>query len=114
MIFPIIIKWRALAFTPYCEPGDGWRRGFPTAATVTVPFRRIQTFPSSERAHYIAPTLLWILKVTAWILRFIHYRLHLIQGWLLSVIDRKSTRLNSSHVAISYAVFCLKKKRIRY
>src|SRR5690625_5309936 len=27
--------------------------------------------------------------------------------------DRKSTRLNSSHVAISYAVFCLKKKRRR-
>src|SRR5690606_40281416 len=27
------------------------------------------------------------------------------------VIDRKSTRLNSSHVKISYAVFCLKKKR---
>src|SRR5437870_9086966 len=26
------------------------------------------------------------------------------------VVDRKSTRLNSSHVAISYAVFCLKKK----
>src|SRR3989442_3030540 len=28
------------------------------------------------------------------------------------VIDRKSTRLNSSHVRISYAVFCLKKKKI--
>src|SRR5690606_39444030 len=27
-----------------------------------------------------------------------------------SVLDRKSTRLNSSHVKISYAVFCLKKK----
>src|SRR5207253_8976270 len=27
--------------------------------------------------------------------------------------DRKSTRLNSSHVAISYAVFCLKKKNNR-
>src|SRR5207253_5728867 len=26
------------------------------------------------------------------------------------LLDRKSTRLNSSHVAISYAVFCLKKK----
>src|SRR5690625_6608707 len=26
--------------------------------------------------------------------------------------DRKSTRLNSSHVAISYAVFCLKKKKL--
>src|SRR5690625_6924962 len=28
--------------------------------------------------------------------------------------DRKSTRLNSSHVAISYAVFCLKKKKHLY
>src|SRR5690554_3031449 len=28
-----------------------------------------------------------------------------------SHIDRKSTRLNSSHVRISYAVFCLKKKK---
>src|SRR5690625_5448009 len=28
-----------------------------------------------------------------------------------SFVDRKSTRLNSSHVAISYAVFCLKKKK---
>src|SRR5205807_8072571 len=38
-------------------------------------------------------------------------------GGLLSVlraqkeIDRKSTRLNSSHLVISYAVFCLKKKK---
>src|SRR5690625_438236 len=30
----------------------------------------------------------------------------------LAVRDRKSTRLNSSHVAISYAVFCLKKKKM--
>src|SRR5699024_11748148 len=28
--------------------------------------------------------------------------------------DRKSTRLNSSHVSISYAVFCLKKKKNKY
>src|SRR3712207_8858193 len=28
-------------------------------------------------------------------------------------LDRKSTRLNSSHANISYAVFCLKKKKIR-
>src|SRR5690625_7067446 len=28
------------------------------------------------------------------------------------IVDRKSTRLNSSHVAISYAVFCLKKKNM--
>src|SRR5439155_16717459 len=30
---------------------------------------------------------------------------------VLAQQDRKSTRLNSSHVAISYAVFCLKKKK---
>src|SRR5438067_6595434 len=30
---------------------------------------------------------------------------------LLRISDRKSTRLNSSHVSISYAVFCLKKKK---
>src|SRR5688500_19597655 len=30
------------------------------------------------------------------------------------LIDRKSTRLNSSHLVISYAVFCLKKKTTRY
>src|SRR5437588_12818368 len=29
------------------------------------------------------------------------------------VVDRKSTRLNSSHTVISYAVFCLKKKKIK-
>src|SRR3712207_6954531 len=30
---------------------------------------------------------------------------------LLNLVDRKSTRLNSSHANISYAVFCLKKKK---
>src|SRR5690554_7195891 len=34
--------------------------------------------------------------------------------WLGDMIDRKSTRLNSSHVRISYAVFCLKKKKLRH
>src|SRR5690606_40890221 len=32
------------------------------------------------------------------------------QFLLTALLDRKSTRLNSSHVKISYAVFCLKKK----
>src|SRR5438552_4936885 len=40
-------------------------------------------------------------------------------GWLATarhpdVVDRKSTRLNSSHQIISYAVFCLKKKKKKY
>src|SRR2546426_3611104 len=35
-----------------------------------------------------------------------------LQGAL--ALDRKSTRLNSSHLVISYAVFCLKKKKKKY
>src|SRR5437773_9484479 len=39
---------------------------------------------------------------------------HLAKNYILlpapTLVDRKSTRLNSSHITISYAVFCLKKK----
>src|SRR3712207_8360497 len=35
------------------------------------------------------------------------------EGQLIEIADRKSTRLNSSHANISYAVFCLKKKKQR-
>src|SRR3712207_7198159 len=34
-----------------------------------------------------------------------------LDGAIEPIIDRKSTRLNSSHANISYAVFCLKKKK---
>src|SRR2546422_1986744 len=34
-----------------------------------------------------------------------------VTGWSRPPLDRKSTRLNSSHGYISYAVFCLKKKK---
>src|SRR3712207_7225539 len=36
------------------------------------------------------------------------------QGDVVAFADRKSTRLNSSHANISYAVFCLKKKKTTY
>src|SRR5687768_17852951 len=38
-------------------------------------------------------------------------RLHSRKDLIADLIDRKSTRLNSSHGYISYAVFCLKKKK---
>src|SRR5262245_66406033 len=38
-------------------------------------------------------------------------RNHLTRRWIADLEDRKSTRLNSSHLGISYAVFCLKKKK---
>src|SRR5438876_5060425 len=44
--------------------------------------------------------------------------LRTLQDWFvryqLNSVDRKSTRLNSSHPSISYAVFCLKKKKKNY
>src|SRR5260221_10046869 len=48
----------------------------------------------------------WQATVTA-------IRTCLAQAALRDVQDRKSTRLNSSHTVISYAVFCLKKKKPR-
>src|SRR2546430_11370861 len=39
-------------------------------------------------------------------------RLSKYEGMISASADRKSTRLNSSHSQISYAVFCLKKKRV--
>src|SRR5947207_10955672 len=51
------------------------------------------------------------LLVDAWGYRraFLAFNLISILGY--GLVDRKSTRLNSSHTVISYAVFCLKKKR---
>src|SRR2546426_2523782 len=46
--------------------------------------------------HFASSLHLWIV--------------HASKGWTVSQ-DRKSTRLNSSHLVISYAVFCLKKKK---
>src|SRR5437899_6427387 len=48
--------------------------------------------------------------------RFVRWRRAGVWAKILSALagaDRKSTRLNSSHLGISYAVFCLKKKNAR-
>src|SRR5256885_8790759 len=42
---------------------------------------------------------------------FVYPALHFDQFFFSQWEDRKSTRLNSSHLVISYAVFCLKKKK---
>src|SRR5256886_16731078 len=44
-------------------------------------------------------------------LRQLSIRCELVPKFLATSTDRKSTRLNSSHSQISYAVFCLKKKK---
>src|SRR5947199_7894597 len=42
---------------------------------------------------------------------YYHSGILAIRAAVAAKVDRKSTRLNSSHLGISYAVFCLKKKR---
>src|SRR3712207_8422638 len=54
-------------------------------------------------------TLLWVLDKTATAMGARRLRKWIEQPLISK--DRKSTRLNSSHANISYAVFCLKKKR---
>src|SRR2546430_7142390 len=50
-------------------------------------------------------------KVIRWPLFHLEWRTFPAGEWHSFVGDRKSTRLNSSHSQISYAVFCLKKKK---
>src|SRR5256885_10039814 len=56
-----------------------------------------------HRETLVAPSLAWYGDDTQAVLWY-EYRKYLTP-------DRKSTRLNSSHLVISYAVFCLKKKK---
>src|SRR5690242_21544916 len=54
----------------------------------------------------------WVYSLMA--LHLLGYSLdHPVVARGLAGLDRKSTRLNSSHMSISYAVFCLKKKKKR-
>src|SRR5690554_450862 len=51
------------------------------------------------------------LESTASWIAFVDADCSIDHDWIERALDRKSTRLNSSHVRISYAVFCLKKQR---
>src|SRR5205814_9161179 len=58
----------------------------------------------------LIPSALSLVEVESIAKRVLQYRERW-GGTQVSEQDRKSTRLNSSHLGISYAVFCLKKKR---
>src|SRR5256885_7376463 len=55
-----------------------------------------------QQVYHPAPQLPGLLRAL--------YRINAVRAGLYGAADRKSTRLNSSHLVISYAVFCLKKK----
>src|SRR3712207_6994696 len=64
-------------------------------------------------ASAVLSSLLGLLVLMALIplVRAIVYAFGPPEFFMLLTLDRKSTRLNSSHANISYAVFCLKKKK---
>src|SRR2546430_6390923 len=70
---------------------------------------RSTLFPYTTLFRSFAPgaTIVYIGDAES---KFLHLEAAYLEG-LGVVIDRKSTRLNSSHSQISYAVFCLKKKK---
>src|SRR5690625_6117393 len=70
--------------------------------------QRTEYEPSSEVRKLIRANE-WLMKLYYHLLRFTKDG-KIAYNYLMDRGDRKSTRLNSSHVAISYAVFCLKKK----
>src|SRR2546429_1775833 len=61
-----------------------------------------------KRPRVVGETLLEKMQLLA-----LRHRIAVGDGVELRALDRKSTRLNSSHGYISYAVFCLKKKKKR-
>src|SRR5690625_5348001 len=78
-----------------------------------VSYVKNQAFPqpleAEEEAKYIAQMKAGDNNARN---KLIEHNLRLV-AHIVKKLDRKSTRLNSSHVAISYAVFCLKKKSIK-
>src|SRR3712207_7722809 len=74
----------------------------------TTLFRSRHQRHESTDQHFRYPLL--IIKRKAKSTSKVHSALQ--TGKLLRLADRKSTRLNSSHANISYAVFCLKKKTV--
>src|SRR5207249_11690896 len=78
----------------------GWAPVVPVAVITAIVLLRAGggTHALPQQFTPVAMTMLLAAKTAA---------------WEPAVRDRKSTRLNSSHVSISYAVFCLKKKNIR-
>src|SRR5690554_7161515 len=63
-----------------------------------------------HRSHLLPTQPLSLLRCLPYELQAYEY-MHVVVMSNENVPDRKSTRLNSSHVRISYAVFCLKKKK---
>src|SRR2546426_5412600 len=119
-------SWPPATARRYLPAKPGPREALPLAerdcllATAEV---ALGTFPFPKDLRARAPRLRWFHQLPAGASNLRHGDLwgsdvivttsrgH---GAGIPIADRKSTRLNSSHLVISYAVFCLKKKTARH
>src|SRR3712207_8857009 len=67
--------------------------------------------PHYETSSFTALSSLQGQSVSSWGYKTAEVSVVEYLPWTMTSLDRKSTRLNSSHANISYAVFCLKKKQ---
>src|SRR2546426_7534855 len=92
------------------------RDAMPHGGKVTLQTSNVQVSATSHHPHgLIGPGKFAMLAMSAsgWVMDE-EMRIHLFEPFFRLKEDRKSTRLNSSHLVISYAVFCLKKKKTRF
>src|SRR5205807_8200837 len=75
----------------------------------TTLFRSENWIPFGLESRVTAVTASFVRRCGNW--RFACVYMRQSASFRTSLRDRKSTRLNSSHLVISYAVFCLKKKK---
>src|SRR5207253_8658125 len=126
------VEWKESRLRAFRNLAFGARNGFVVGVLIFISMFFVKLILSADGGPPISSFILFITGLLAfafsffcdWIASAFDFRLwmgdrsldqveieDLFQSWEWEkTSDRKSTRLNSSHVAISYAVFCLKKK----
>src|SRR5207249_8960271 len=96
---------RGLKEIRFCSLVEKKKRIVAKTNAVQAPRENVNTSAAPPNARTAAASHLYLRSTST------NSTLTATDNTTLRYADRKSTRLNSSHVSISYAVFCLKKKK---
>src|SRR5439155_27205718 len=110
---PLLWQWTKLGLLLQLHSGIQHANPFPTRRSSDLDYPLAPWPPDKEFSMDVAEKEM--ISGTSWTRLYYYVVPARVQGaWELTLPrDRKSTRLNSSHVATSYGVFWLKKKRLR-